>query len=83
MPVDASTFKRIGGFDRRLRCSEDIELSYRLRKAGTVLCDYRVKAYFSIRRFLLSGYIKTLRNYGLNTLRMHLRVLQPEYESFR
>jgi len=83
MPVDSSTFKRIGGFDRRLRCSEDIELSYRLRKAGTVLCDYRVKAYFSIRRFLLSGYVKTLRNYGLNTLRMHMSVLQPEYESFR
>jgi len=83
MPVDSSTFKRIGGFDRRLRCSEDIELSYRLRKIGKVLNDYRVKAYFSIRRFILSGYIETLKNYGLNTLRMHLKLLQPEYESFR
>lgn len=83
MPVDSSTFKRIGGFDRRLRCSEDIELSYRLRKVGEVLNDYRVKAYFSIRRFVLSGYVETLRNYGLNTLRMHLNLLQPEYESFR
>jgi glycosyltransferase involved in cell wall biosynthesis len=83
MPVDSSTFKRIGGFDRRLRCSEDIELSYRLRKVGEVLNDYRVKAYFSIRRFVLSGYVETLRNYGLNTLRMHLDLLQPEYESFR
>ena len=75
--------KRIGGFNRRLRCSEDIEISYRLRKVGNVLNDYRVKAYFSIRRFILSGYIKTLRNYGLNTLKMHLNLLQPEYESFR
>ncbi|NIR88094.1 glycosyltransferase [Candidatus Bathyarchaeota archaeon] len=83
MPVDSSAFKRIGGFDRRLKCSEDIEISYRLRKVGEVLCDYRVKAYFSIRRFILSGYIKTLRNYGLNTLRMHLHLLQPEYDSFR
>ena len=83
MPVYSSTFKRIGGFDRRLRCSEDIEISYRLRKVGEVLNDYRVKAYFSIRRFILSGYIKTLRNYGLNTLKMHLNLLQPEYESFR
>lgn len=83
MPVDSSTFKRIGGFDRRLRCSEDIEISYRLRKVGEVLDDYRVKAYFSIRRFILSGYVETLRNYGLNTLRMHLNLLQPEYESFR
>lgn len=83
MPVDSYTFKRIGGFDRRLRCSEDIEISYRLRKVGEVLNDYRVKAYFSIRRFILSGYIKTLRNYGLNTLKMHLNLLQPEYESFR
>jgi glycosyltransferase involved in cell wall biosynthesis len=83
MPVDSSTFKKIGGFNRRLRCSEDIELSYRLRKVGKVLNDYRVNAYFSIRRFILSGYIQTLRNYGLNTLRMHLNLLQPEYESFR
>ena len=83
MPVDSSAFKRLGGFDRRLRCTEDIEISYRLRKVGEVLDDYRVRAYFSIRRFILSGYIKTLRNYGLNTLRMHLNVLQPEYESFR
>jgi len=83
MSVDSSTFKRIGGFDRRLRCSEDIEISYRLRRVGKVLNDYRIKAYFSIRRFILSGYIKTLRNYGLNTLRMHLNLLQPEYESFR
>ena len=81
--MHASTFKRLGGFDRRLRCTEDIEISYRLRKVGEVLDDYRVRAYFSIRRFILSGYIKTLRNYGLNTLRMHLNVLQPEYESFR
>ena len=83
MPVQSSAFKRIGGFDRRLRCSEDIEISYRLRRVGKVLNDYRVKAYFSIRRFILSGYIETLRNYGLNTLRMHLNLLQPEYESFR
>ncbi|MGD8505481.1 MAG: glycosyltransferase [Candidatus Bathyarchaeota archaeon] len=83
MPVDSSTFKRIGGFDKRLRCSEDIEISYRLRKVGEVMCDYRVKAYFSIRRFILSGYVETLRNYGLNTLRMHLNLLQPEHESFR
>jgi glycosyltransferase involved in cell wall biosynthesis len=83
MPVDSSTFKRIGGFNRRLRCSEDIEISYRLRKVGKALNDYRVKAYFSIRRFILSGYIETLRNYGLNTLRMHLNLLQPEFESFR
>jgi GT2 family glycosyltransferase len=83
MPVDSSTFKRLGGFDRRLRCSEDIELSYRLRKVGKMLNDYRVKAYFSIRRFILSGYIETLRNYGLNTLRMHLNLRQPKYESYR
>jgi len=83
MPVDSSTFKRIGGFDKRIRCCEDIEISYRLRKTGNVLIDYRVKAYFSIRRFVLSGYIKTLRNYGLNALRMHLHLFQPEFESFR
>ncbi len=83
MPVDASRFKEVGGFDKRIRCCEDIELSYRLRRVGDVLNDYRVKAYFSIRRFILSGYTETLRNYGLNALRMHLHLLQPEFESFR
>ena len=83
MPVDSSRFKEVGGFDKQVRCCEDIELSYRLRKAGKTLNDYRVKAYFSIRRFILSGYIETLRNYGLNALRMHLHLLQPEFESFR
>jgi glycosyltransferase involved in cell wall biosynthesis len=83
MPVDSSKFREIGGFDKRIRCCEDIELSYRLRKVGNVLNDYRVRAYFSIRRFILSGYIRTLRNYGLNALRMHLHLLQPEFDSFR
>lgn len=83
MPVNSAAFRRIGGFDKRLRCVEDIELSYRLRRIGNVLNDYRVKAYFSFRRFILSGYIETLRNYGLNALRMHLKLTQPEFESFR
>lgn len=83
LPVDSPKFKEIGGFDKRIRCCEDIEISYRLRRVGNVLNDYRVKAYFSIRRFILSGYIRTLRNYGLNALRMHLHLLQPEFESFR
>jgi glycosyltransferase involved in cell wall biosynthesis len=83
MPVDSSAFRRVGGFDRRIKCCEDIEISYRLRKVGNVLNDYRIKASFSIRRFILNGYIRTLHNYGLNALRMHLHLLQPEFESFR
>jgi glycosyltransferase involved in cell wall biosynthesis len=83
MPVDSSKFKEIGGFDKRIKCCEDIEISYRLRRVGKILNDYRAIAYFSVRRFILSGYIKTLHNYGLNALRMHLRLLQPEFESFR
>jgi glycosyltransferase involved in cell wall biosynthesis len=83
MPTDTAAFKRVGGFDRRIQCCEDIELSYRLRKVGPVLSDYRIQANFSIRRFILSGFIRTLRDYGLNALRMHLHLLQPEFESFR
>jgi glycosyltransferase involved in cell wall biosynthesis len=83
MPVSSAAFRRVGGFNRRVRCIEDIELSYRLRRIGNVLNDYRAKAYFSFRRFILSGYIGTLCNYGLNTLRMHLKLTQPEFESFR
>lgn len=83
MPVDSFAFKKIGGFDRRLKCIEDNEISYRLRKVGRVLNDYRVKASISIRRFILCGYIKTLGDIGLNRLRMHLNLLQPEYEIFR
>lgn len=83
MPTDAAAFQRVGGFDPRIRCCEDIELSYRLRKLGNVLCDYRIQADFSIRRFMLSGFIHTLRDYGLNALRMRLRLQQPEFASFR
>jgi glycosyltransferase involved in cell wall biosynthesis len=83
MPVNSAAFRRVGGFNRRLRCVEDIELSYRLGRIGNVLNDYRAKAYFSFRRFILSGYVETLRNYGLNALRMHLGLMQPEFESFR
>lgn len=83
MPVDSIAFKSVGGFDRRLQCVEDIELSYRLRRTGKLLVDYRVKAYFSFRRFFLSGYFETLRNYGVNAIRMLLDLSQPEFESFR
>jgi len=83
MPVSSAAFRRVGGFNRQLRCIEDIELSYRLRRIGRVLDDYRAKAYFSFRRFILSGNIETLRNYGLNALMMHLKLTQPEFESFR
>jgi glycosyltransferase involved in cell wall biosynthesis len=83
MPTECAAFKRVGGFDRRIKCCEDIELSYRLRNIGNVLTDYRIQANFSIRRFILSGFIRTLRDYGVNALRMHLHLLQPEFESFR
>jgi len=83
MPVDSTAFRKVGGFNRSVRCVEDIELSYRLRRIGKVLNDYRAKAYFSFRRFILSGYVETLRNYGLNTMRMRLKLTQPEFESFR
>jgi glycosyltransferase involved in cell wall biosynthesis len=83
LPVDAAKFREVGGFDKQIRCCEDIEISYRLRRLGNVRNDYRVKAYFSVRRFILSGYIKTLHDYGLNAFRMHLGLLQPEFESFR
>jgi glycosyltransferase involved in cell wall biosynthesis len=83
MPVSFAAFRRVGGFNGQVRCIEDIELSYRLRRTGNVLNDYRAKACFSFRRFILSGYIETLSNYGLNALRMHLKLTQPEFESFR
>jgi glycosyltransferase involved in cell wall biosynthesis len=83
MPVSSAAFRRVGGFNRRVRCIEDMELSYRLRRIGNVLNDYRAKACFSFRRFILSGHIETLSNYGLNALRMHLKLTQPEFESFR
>jgi GT2 family glycosyltransferase len=83
VPVSSTAFRRVGGFDKRVRCIEDIELSYRLRRIGNVMHDYRAKAYFSFRRFILSGYIETLRNYGLNALRMHLKLTQPEFKGFR
>jgi hypothetical protein len=47
------------------------------------LIDYRVEAWFSFRRFFLTGYFDTLKNYGVNAIRMLLDLSQPEFESFR
>ncbi len=83
LPVDYLAFKKIGGFDPRVKCCEDVEISYRLRKVGNVLNDYRIMAYFSIRRFQYGGFIRTIYDYGLHAIRMQLRLFQPEFKIYR
>ncbi|NIO38313.1 glycosyltransferase [Candidatus Bathyarchaeota archaeon] len=83
LPVDSFTFRKIGGFNPRVKCCEDVEISYRLRKVGNVLNDYRIMAHFSIRRFQYGGFIKTIYDYAVHAIRMHLKLSQPQFEIYR
>lgn len=77
MPVDAQSFRSLGGFREELIVCEDIELSYRLRKRGRVLVDDRILVYVSTRRYLREGVIRGLVTYFLYRAMWHLGVHQP------
>jgi len=77
MPVDAQSFRSLGGFREELGVCEDIELSYRLRKRGRVLVDDKILVYVSTRRYLREGVIRGLLTYLLYRAMWHLGVHQP------
>lgn len=83
LPVDPFAFRKIGGFNPSVNCCEDVEISYRLRKIGNIMNDYRIMAYFSIRRFQYGGFIRTIYDYGLHAIRMHLKLSQPKFQIYR
>jgi len=77
MPVDAQSFRSLGGFREKLKVCEDIELSYRLRERGRVLVDDKILVYVSTRRYLREGVIRGLLTHLLYRTMWHLGVHQP------
>lgn len=77
MTCDSVAFNRIGGFNEKLKVCEDIEISYRFKKIGRIICDRDAVAYPSARRFVESGVLGSLLNYLTYFVRWHLGLWQP------
>jgi len=77
MPVDADIFKRVGGFQERLKVCEDIELCYRLRRETRALIDDNILVYVSTRRYLREGIVRGLLSYFVYRIMWHLGLRQP------
>jgi len=78
MPCDASAFRKVRGFNQKLKVGEDIELSHRLARFGPILCDHEMKVYYSVRRYLKRGWLKTCLIYWTYMLRSALSLEHPE-----
>ncbi len=61
-------FWRAGGFDENRELSEDVMLSFRVRKQGRVLFNKKMIAYTSLRRIRKSGYPYLITYYTLNAI---------------
>jgi glycosyltransferase involved in cell wall biosynthesis len=83
MACDAVAFKKIGGFNERLKVCEDIEISYRFKKTGPVICDHDIIVYPSARRYLKGGVLRSLLTYLVFRVRWHLGLEQPKPSVFR
>jgi len=83
MACEAKTFREIGGFNKALKVCEDIEISYRLRKRGHAVCDHRIVAYPSARRYVGMGFIRTLFTYFFYSIQWHLGMEQPQPKMIR
>ena len=83
MACDAAAFRKIGGFNEHLKVCEDIEISYRLKKIGQVICDHNIVVYPSARRYLKGGVLRSLLTYLVFRVRWHLGLEQPKPSVFR
>jgi len=83
MACDAKAFRDVGGFNTALKVCEDIEISYRLDKRGHVICDHRIVAYPSVRRYVKMGFIRTLFAYFFYSIQWHLGMEQPQPKIIR
>jgi len=83
MACSAAAFRRIGGFNEKLKVCEDIEISYRFRKVGRVVCDHDIVVYPSARRYFKGGALRALLTYLVFRVRWHLGLEQPQPVVFR
>jgi len=78
MACEAKTFREISGFNKALKVCEDIEMSYRLRKRGYVVCDHEIVVYPSARRYVKLGFVRTLFTYFVYSIQWYLGMEQPQ-----
>ncbi len=83
MACDAAAFRKVGGFNEKLKVCEDIEISYRLRKVGRVICDHDIVVYPSARRYFKGGVLRALLTYLVFRIRWHLGLKQPRPSIYR
>ncbi len=67
--VRKKAFKEVGGFDLGVRSAEDVNLALRLRKAGKICFNPRMKVYTSARR-LKAGHWKFFKHHTINYFSM-------------
>jgi glycosyltransferase involved in cell wall biosynthesis len=68
MIVQATAFKRVGGFNEHIIASEDTELFLRLSRIGKTVLDPSLRIYFSGRRAHATGWAALLWLWALNGL---------------
>ena len=82
MAIPKAVIEKVGGFDESLFAGEDIELSYKIRKAGYLL-KYEPRAIvWHKRRNTLSGFSKQILTRGYTRIelaRRHIGLLEPAY----
>jgi len=83
MACYAAAFRKVGGFNEKLKVCEDIEISYRLKKIGRVVCDHDIIVYPSARRYFKGGVFRSLLTYLVFRIRWHLGLKQPRPSIFR
>ena len=67
MAIKREAFFKVGGFNKKLKLNEDVEISYRLRKIGKIKFDQNFKVKTSGRRFRY-GLIFGVINYAPTTI---------------
>lgn len=71
MIIERTAFRAVGGFDERLRVSEDFDLTQKLVKSGRELHVLKSpKVTMSFRRFRREGTLAMLRKYSKSTMKI-------------
>ncbi|MEM2110773.1 MAG: glycosyltransferase [Candidatus Bathyarchaeia archaeon] len=72
LAVKRECFMKLGGFDEKLPCLEDHELTFRISKLGKFVFVPDLVVYESMRRFRKSGLLKVLKEWVSNYISLIL-----------
>ncbi|KKU64360.1 MAG: Glycosyl transferase [Candidatus Amesbacteria bacterium GW2011_GWA1_47_16] len=82
--VRASAYRRLGGFNPRLKTAEDVDLGYRISSLGRVLYLPRLLVYTSNRRLVGQGFYRFLSHHLKNYFRLiFLGRSSADFQPFR